>query len=161
MGKNAPNAPCACPWVPGPQGEGGEPQSVVCAGGNCFLSCCRKSLTSPEPGSANSLGCPSSGNKCQALFPSSHWATGPTLQSASAHSLCRTLQWPGKEVPGKASSLDLGAHRGSPAQVPRSAFQSLFPKLGLPWLLLPSFVWENPQGTHLGFFGRRVVSRLP
>lgn len=81
MDKNAPCAARDCPWPPGLQGEGEEPQSVLPATGQIFPSLLPRILTSPEMGFVNSLVYPSSGGKCQALSPSSPWAAGPILSA--------------------------------------------------------------------------------
>lgn len=51
------------------------------ATGQIFPSLLPRILTSPEMGFVNSLVYPSSGDKCQALSPSSPWAAGPILSA--------------------------------------------------------------------------------
>lgn len=105
----------------------------------------------------NSLVCPSPGGKRQALFPSSHWATRPTLQSPYAQFLCGGTALARQGDPAKAFPLDLEAW----APLPRSSdqpFQNLLIP-GLPWLFLPPSVPQNPRALTwasliLGWSGR-------
>lgn len=101
-----------------------------------------------------SLVCPSSGDKCQAVFPSSHGATGPTLQSPPARSLGgKEWSWQGfSPRPGSLARLPCPGPQISPS----GASQYVASPLAAP----PSFCPRRPQGTHLGFLGTGVV-RLP